>query len=164
MKRTVGWVLIGWVSLSLATPMVVVADDQAKKPNDRAGERPGLEGRPGFEGKRPQRGEGFQRPGFAGNPEQAATMMIRQFDTDGDEKLDVKELAAMMTAMRERGAAMMGRGGANPGGEGAPARMREMMENRRRGMAEGADQPGGVRPKRPPMDQPAKPAEANDAT
>jgi hypothetical protein len=90
--------------------------------------------------------------------------MIRQFDKDGDEKLDVKELAAMMTAMRERGAAMMGRGGANPGSDGAPARMREMMENRRRGAAEGADQPGGVRPRRPPMDQPAKPAEANNAT
>ncbi len=163
MKRCVVWALIGCLSLTLATPMMVVADDEPKKPSDRFGERQGPRGRPA-DGERPQRGEGAQRPGFAGDPEQIAATMIRQFDKDGDEKLDVKELAAMMTAMRERGAATMGRRGPNPGGDAAATRMREMMENRRRGAAEGADQPGGVRPKRPPMDRPAKPAEADDAT
>lgn len=161
MKRAMGWSVAGLLSLTLAAPLSANADDNAPRSQERPGDRPSLRERLA-EGDRPGRGEGNQRPGFAGrDPEQIATMMIRQFDKDGDSKLDAKELAAMMTAMRERGAGMMGRPGANPGADGA--RMREMMENRRRGTAEGADQPGGVRPKRPPMDEPNNPAKADDA-
>ena len=163
MRRFKIWTMAAAISVCLAGSINAMADDDTPKPREGQGDRPGFRERFG-EGDRPQRGEGFQRPGFAGrDPEQIAAMMIRQFDKDGDEKLDAKELAVMMTTMRERGGMMMGRPGGNPNAEGPGSRMREMMENRRRAGSEGADEAGGVRPKRPPMDEPKPSAEPGDA-
>ncbi|HAY82172.1 MAG TPA: hypothetical protein DCY79_20395, partial [Planctomycetaceae bacterium] len=42
-------------------------------------------------------------------PEQIAARMLKEFDQDNDQKLDAKELAALLTSMRQR------RGGGRPG-------------------------------------------------
>ena len=58
--------------------------------------------------------------------------MMEQFDKDGDKKLDVTELTAMLTAMRERGGM---RGG-----------MRGILRGGARGEARGGESQPGLRP------------------
>lgn len=63
--------------------------------------------------------------------------MMKEFDKDGDQKLDVKELTALMTSMRERR-------------EGGQAQGRsDQARKRRGGQTEGQGEKGGAKPKRP---------------
>lgn len=91
--------------------------------------------------------DGAARMGRGGDPARMVQAMMQRFDTDGDQKLDAKELTALLTSMRERG----GRGMAQ-GGNGGPGGRPEMADKgRRRGQRgdEGQREPGGQRPKRP---------------
>ena len=94
------------------------------------GPRPENGARPQKPGGRPQ-----GRPGM--NPEQMVARLMQQFDKDGDQKLDKKELTALLTFMRQQ------RGRMRPGGP-AP------------GGRPGNPGPGG-RPQRPGGDKPARP-------
>ncbi|MCM2370347.1 hypothetical protein [Aporhodopirellula aestuarii] len=86
------------------------------------------------------------------DPAQMVGRLIQQFDKDGDEKLDAKELTALLTMMRERRGQMGGEGNRPPfarDGEQAGQKFREMGERRRRlGNDTNADA-GGDLPKRP---------------
>lgn len=102
------------------------------------------EGRPGGgrEG-RPGAGRGTR----GGDATQMVARIMKQFDKDGDEKLDMKELTAMMTAMRER---RMGQGGQmqRPGQDGQKGQGGRKGAGRKRGGDEGKEA-GGKTPKRP---------------
>ena len=56
----------------------------------------------------------------AGTPQEHAAKAIEKFDKNGDGKLEVGEVAAMLRAIRER--LMEGRGGQNPATPGTTAR------------------------------------------
>jgi len=80
-------------------------------------------------------------------PQQIAGAMMKKFDVDGDQKLDTKELTALLTSLRQRGGQSMARRGVAAGkGKGAGANAR-----RRGGIDVGSEnaKPGGQRPKRP---------------
>jgi hypothetical protein len=81
---------------------------------------------------------------FSRDIDQVVALMMRQFDTDGDEKLDRDELTKMLTAMRQR-PAMAG------AFSGPPISPRPQAGDRpRRPQNELSREPGGVTPKRPP--------------
>lgn len=109
------------------------------------------EGRPKF-GQRDGAGRRGREDGARGprgprgdmDPQQFVARLMQQFDKDGDQKLDAKELTSMLTAMRERrgaGPGMMGRPGAGKEGAG-----------RRRPNNDDGGQPGGDKPRRPPVE------------
>ena len=121
--------------------------ERGKRPN------PGAQRRPG-QGQRGPAG-GAQR-----DPAQMVARMIKEFDKDGDQKLDATELTALFAAMRER------RGGAGrpgaPAGQRPPrnagererdgkreAGKRAGAERKRRGGSDAESTPGGEVPKRP---------------
>jgi EF hand len=71
------------------------------------------------------------------DPSKIVERMMQEFDKDGDQKLDSKELTALLTSMRER----MGQG------FGAAADGQRKLRG-----GDGAAQPGGDRPKRPDVE------------
>jgi len=97
-----------------------------------AAEREG-KGKGKGKGKGGEKGRG---PGRQGDPTAMAAKMIKEFDLDGDNALNAKELAAAMTAMRQR------RGG---GAGERPARGQGKGKGDRGGSQNGS----GVKPKRP---------------
>ncbi len=116
---------------------IVAADDSSPENPNAEGTQRAQRFRPG-ERQNGERTPGQRRPGqFPGgfSPEQMAERMIKEFDADGDEKLDATELLKMMTTMRERRGGGMQR---RPGSNGRPSS----------GNSNAA--PGGEKPKRPP--------------
>ena len=133
-------------------------------------EPPGKQGGPGA-GQRGQRSaRGGQQAGQGAgqrDPAKMVQVMMQRFDTDGDQKLDTKELTALLTAMRERGG-QAGRGGGQgqqgqagrrggPGQAGQGQAGQAGKGNRPQGAAGGRRgqqgqekaAPGGQRPRRP---------------
>ena len=127
------------------------------------GKRPGHRREAGgkVEGQQ-QKGQGGPRAGGR-DPAVMVARMMEQFDNDGDEKLDVMELTAMLTAMRERTG--MQRGGTQrgagqgtrrgprpqnglPGGKAGQSGEKAPSGRLGRGRIGGVDV-GGQRPKRP---------------
>ena len=113
-------------------------------------------GKPGAgQQRRGGQGQG-QRPGMDRDPAQMVQRMMQEFDKDGDQKLDVRELTALFTAMRERRE--------NGGRPGNAAGQKQRPENGqkgqrpqgagkgRRGDGENAGKAGGEKPKRPPVE------------
>jgi len=99
---------------------------------------------------------GQQRPGADRDPAEMVARIMREFDKDGDKKLNVAELTAMMKSMRDR------RGGQRPGpgangpqgrrGAGKDGRQRPSGadgKQRRRSGEDNKAKAGGERPKRP---------------
>ena len=82
------------------------------------------------------------------NPADMASRMIQQYDKDGDQKLNAGELAAMLTAMRERGANRGQGPPQRPGMERGKPGQNSQGKGRRRQDNENAA-PGGEKPKRP---------------
>ena len=126
-------------------------DEQAAKPNRlRAGqesERP-ANPRAKFRTDRMNRGQANQAGQF--DPAMFVSRLMKQFDTDGDQKLDMKELTTLMTDLRDRRQSggitgQRGRGTAT-GKEGN----RSMQRNNR--PTPSAGDPGGDRPIRPSAD------------
>ncbi len=148
MKR----IVLSAALLALAVFTVNVSADEAGKGKGKKrgaaaqGERGGNQGGP--------RGGMDQR-----DPAQLVGRMMSQFDKDGDEKLDVTELTALMQSLRERRGGQAGgpRGGAGQaggprgkaggprGGQGRP----DGARGRRGGDSDGQGTKGGERPKRP---------------
>ena len=157
--------IIAWIAFGvLAFAQIASADEPGKggkerpeaanpeQRGDRAnraeGDRPGV--RPGDARPKEGRPGAMMRPGM-GDVNQVVSRMMREFDKDGDQKLDAAELTALIGFMRER--AMMGGpggfmpGNQRPGGfEGRPG----MMERGRE--ADGNNEAGGVKPRRPPAE------------
>jgi len=100
-------------------------------------------------GERPKRAEGqngaADRQRGNRDPAKMASMMLQKFDKDGDEKLNVEELAAMMTFMQER------RGQLN-GGAGQGDRPRPGAKKSSDGKSGDDNEVGGVKPRRPPAE------------
>ena len=142
------------------------ADRTGQEPtsqNDKPAERPRrLRRGPGFDagqgpnaGQRPLGGQEAMQDqrGPQRDMGQMVTLMLRQFDADGDEKLDSEELTNMLTTIRQRpGLAGFFQGGRperagiNPGsdkGGGKPRRPQNDV----------SDEAGGVTPERPPIKQ-----------
>lgn len=77
--------------------------------------------------------------------------MMKEFDADGDQKLDVQELTKLMTAMRDRrqagrpGAGVGGLPGRNADGDKRGVRSRQG----KRGTEPASGKPGGDKPVRP---------------
>jgi hypothetical protein len=104
-------------------------------------------------------GQGRDGAGPDRDPAQMVARMMTQFDKDGDQKLDSKELTALLKSMRQRrggegqGQARQGRAGQGQPGQarqGRPGQGRQGAEGqRRRRSAENAGTAGGERPKRP---------------
>ena len=116
---------------------IVAADDSSQETPNAEGTQRAQRFRPGGQ-QNGERTPGQRRPGqFAGgfSPEQMAERMIKEFDADGDEKLDSTELLKMMTTMRERRGGGMQR---RPGSNGRPS------------SGSSNATPGGEKPKRPP--------------
>jgi hypothetical protein len=131
-------------TLSIATVMVAlgVSVCSAQKPESRRGERDA--------GAQQRQRPATRQGGQAGNrdPAQMVARMMEEFDKDGDQKLDAKELTALLASMRERREGGQGarRGGREGGqGQGNPGAQRQ----RRQREAGGAGNAGGERPKRP---------------
>ena len=105
--------------------------DRPRRP--RPGQGPGI-------GQREMRGDDQPQRDIG----QVVSMLIRQFDADGDEKLDSAELTNMLTTIRQRpglaGFLQGGRPQQRPGGEKA-----------RRPQNDVSDEAGGVTPARPPI-------------
>ena len=137
------------LSLALLSVGLLSYDSPAQEP----GTRPG--GQRGQAEKGANRGPERQRRGGLAaerDPAQMVARLMQEFDKDGDQKLDSKELTAMMISLRDR------RGGAvRDGAQGRPAQGRPGQSRRRPG-AEGqqrdrgsdaAGNPGGEKPTRP---------------
>jgi len=101
-----------------------------------------------------QKGGGVER-----DPAQMVAHMMKEFDKDGDNKLDVRELTAMFTTMRQRRSEGSRAGGAErrPGGNAGKKPLRDGGDNGKKGApsrirrTRGGDEaiPGGDKPKRP---------------
>lgn len=127
---------------------LIVSEIQAQPPGRGKGKPPA--GQNGGPGRRPG-------PGMDRDPAQMVQRMIEQYDQDGDQKLDARELTAMFTAMRERRGNGSGRPGAGP--EGARRRpedgkqgQRPQGAGKRRGAEEKEGNAGGEKPRRPPAE------------
>lgn len=134
--------------------------------NPGAGQRRDGARGPGQGRGRPGQGQG--RPQGDRDPAQFVARMLEQFDKDGDKKLDLRELTALFTAMRERrgnggqpGAGGPGRPGDGRPGDGrpgagrpgdGPGRGQKGNGQRRRPDADDAGDAGGAKPKRPPAE------------
>ena len=119
----------------------------------QTGEGKGKGGKGKGEGKAGGAGKGKGQPGGPGganrDPAEMAKRLISEFDKDGDNALNVRELAAALTAMRDRrgpsggvpgDGAGKGKGGAGKGGAGKG----------KGGAGKGQPAAGeGVKPKRP---------------
>ena len=103
----------------LTTAIVVLALFSSTASAQPEGKRGPGKGGPGkgaqFKGKPGQAPQGRPEGRGPRNPEEMVKRMIAQFDKDGDQKLDAKELMALLTQMRQRGP--QGRPG-----QGAPGR------------------------------------------
>ena len=136
-------------SLMIASGSAATAHDEAP----REIRRPGAETPQRDIGERGLEPQGQRRFGdgpLAGrSPAQFVTILMRQFDKDGDQKLDSQELTALLTSMRERQAQM---GAQTPIGPMQANRFRPGGMERRRG-GDGNDEAGGVTPKRPPVEE-----------
>ena len=103
--------------------------------------------------QRGERGKGAagkgQGPGAQRDPAQMVARMMKEFDKDGDSKLNARELTALLTSMRER------RGSGEKPGQAAGQRRAQGQKpgaagkGQRRQGADGKKTPGGERPKRP---------------
>jgi len=123
-------------------------------------------------GKRGPNKDGKRAEGRRPDSAKMVARMMKEFDTDGDQKLDIKELTALMVAMRERrgGQGMApgrqrpgqatGRpdGRKRPGADGKPGDRkradgkpgdRKRGEGKRRRGGDAPGDPGGQKPKRP---------------
>ena len=109
---------------------------------------------PGEKGQRPANAGGPQKPGARPqgrprpqgiSPEQIAARLMQEFDKDNDQKLNTKELAALLTSMRQR------RGGMRPGGNPPNGRPGQPGPRNRpqRPAGDKPGRPGGQAPKRP---------------
>jgi hypothetical protein len=94
-------------------------------------------------------------PGSERDPKQMVARMMKEFDKDGDSKLNAAELTAMLTSMRDRrgsgerpGGASGRKPGAGPQQKGPGKNGQKPGGNRKRGQ-NGNDKPGGQKPKRP---------------
>ena len=111
----------------------------------------------GGKGKGGQGGQQQGRGGMMGDPKQFAARLIEEFDKDGDNALNARELAAALTAMRERrggqgGPPGQGGQGKGKGGQGGAGKGKGGA-----GKGKGAgnnDAPSGdVKPKRPEIEE-----------
>ena len=145
--------------ISLATLLsiaLITAECSAQPPEGPRGKRGQAEN-----GQRRQRAQRGQRPEGDRNPEQMVARMMKQFDKDGDSKLDVKELTALLTKMRERRGGGRGPGmrqrpenDTAEGGKSARGKRGQKAKQRRRNQQspEEAGRPGGEEPTRPPAE------------
>lgn len=136
------------------------SDSQVSGPAKNRQGRPGRSRDFGMGQKRQGPGGPGQQKGRFGqmNPDAMAARMIKQFDNDGDQKLDATELIGLLAQLRERMAAgpRQGRGeglgkpgqGAGQGGEFNRSRSRQ-RPSRDSGPTAGAEV-GGDKPARPP--------------
>lgn len=134
------------LSLALLSVALLAYDCSAEeeKGKQQGGKRSAAQG-----ANRAQTGQGRGGPGAERDPAQLVARMMREFDKDGDQKLDSTELTALLKSMRQRRG---GEGQGQPGQarQGKPRQGRQGAEvQRRRRGAEGAGNPGGERPKRP---------------
>lgn len=128
----------------------------AQPPSKGRGKGKPAAGQRDGEGRQGKPGQGRPGPGGDRDPAQFIARMLEQFDKDGDKKLDLRELTALFTAMRERrenggrppGAAGPGRGQ----GEGKGRKPEGADGKRRRPDGEKAGEAGGDKPRRPPAE------------
>jgi hypothetical protein len=107
-----------WVGLSL---FAQTQDNAPRRDRDRppVGERPSPEGGPNLDGSAPfgQGGPGGPGPGGFGGMMQSETKLVKQFDQDGDNRLNAAERkAAREFLQKERAAGGGPRGFGGPGG------------------------------------------------
>ncbi len=125
--------------LAIFCTALVASECSAQPPQRPGAQRPG--------GRRPG------GPGGERDPAQMVARLIKEFDKDGDEKLDAKELTAMLKSMRERRGGRPGAGapsGQRPGGpEGRRPGGPQKSGGKRPGGTDDGAAPGGERPKRP---------------
>ncbi|MEM6690782.1 MAG: EF-hand domain-containing protein [Planctomycetota bacterium] len=136
---------------AVAALTILTANLDAAPPEGKRGEgrSAGQERGSRFGAQRGNRGGGDQT--------QLVARMLQEFDTDGDQKLDVNELTALMTSMRERRMGQGGSGGQRgPGGAMGQGQRRGPGEGGQRGQrgrqgrgAEGDQTAGGKKPRRP---------------
>ena len=132
------------LSLTLLFVGLLAYDSPAQEPGKRLG------GQRGQAENGANRGPERQgRGGLAAerDPAQLVARLMQEFDKDGDQKLDSKELTAMMISLRDR------RGGAvRDGAQGRPGKSRRRPgsdgQQRNRG-GDAAGNPGGEKPRRP---------------
>ena len=92
--------------IAVLTLALVVSECSAQPPGRKRGEQD--RNAAGQGGRRKQRTEGQQRPDGPGrssegrDPAQLVARAMKEFDKDGDSKLNLSELTAFVTAMRER--------------------------------------------------------------
>ena len=141
------------ITLSMAIIFVglLVYDTSAMSPENQSGGKRGAAARQG------RGGSGAQR-----DPAQMVARMMQEFDKDGDQKLDSAELTALLSSMRQRRGAQMGRQGQGqarrdrPGqtqqGRGKPGQGKPGANGQRRRNPDDPGNPGGQRPKRPASD------------
>ena len=142
---------------SLACTSITIAqqadEGQAKQQRPRVeGRQRGPEGNMGNQAKRP---EGQGRPaGQLGmrDPAQMVAMMMQRFDSDGDQKLNAEELAALLSFMRERQGGAMGGPNGGPRGIGNRARPGDAGNRLNSPGGSSEDSAGGVKPRRPPSE------------
>ena len=145
-------------ALAILCVALIAFDSSAEPPARRKANGKQANGKQGrnADGQRRSR-DGQQRPGQQRpdrDPAEMAARIMREFDKDGDKKLNVTELTAMMKSMRDR------RGGQRPGpGANGPQGRRGTGKDgqrpsgadgkRRRSGEDSKAKAGGERPKRP---------------
>ena len=102
------------ISLTLFLALDATAQDPARRPfGDRGSATRGLNQGPA---NQPGRGRLANR-----DPSQIVASLMKEFDKDGDQKLNSNELTALLSSLRERRAAFgAGSGGRQPDSQGRP--------------------------------------------
>jgi len=126
---------------AVCTFALFAADCGAQPPGRKAGDK-----RPAANGQREM--DGRRAAAARRDPGQIANRMMQQFDKDGDQKLNVQELSAMLIALRERS----GNGG--PGGIAGQRKRPGQADQtpggkRKRSNENDSARPGGEKPTRP---------------
>ncbi|NND97067.1 MAG: hypothetical protein HKN47_07050 [Pirellulaceae bacterium] len=138
MKRTT-------IALALLLAALFTVDASAQRPDKPGGKRgeAGQRAKAGQDGAKQNGAKLGARGAAERDPAQLVARMMQEFDKDGDQKLDVQELTALLKSMRERRGQAGGRPGGRPDGAQAGARRRPG------GGPDGQGKPGGDQPKRP---------------
>ena len=139
---------------------LIAGDCSAQPPGKGRGQ-----GKPGAGQRQQGQGQGQrgQRPPQGDrDPAMIVSRMMKEFDKDGDQKLNMTELTALFTSMRERRENGGGRPGAGPGdgqrrgekGERGQGKDGQKPQGRRDGQGRGekAGDAGGDKPRRPPVE------------
>ncbi|MDB4614596.1 EF-hand domain-containing protein [bacterium] len=147
--------LIAILSLCFLAAEVTAQPTAAQSKGKRSAQgKSGAKGKAGGKSRSGEKGKGRAGQGGQRDIGQMVARMMKEFDKDGDQKLNTTELTALMKTMQERRGGQMGqqsRAGQRPG-DSEKAKGKGKGKGKNKSKSSDAPATGGQKPKRPDSD------------